>query len=461
MLIPNQQVEVRWVGYTKKYYISKGYPFTKINDFFYVDIKDLPLKSNMYVRFICDYCNGENQIEEKDKYAKYSNLNNHRKKINKDCCRNCSGKKLSESFRSKKIPKGESLAEKYPEIAKEWVYEKNEKTPWDYHHGSNFKEMWWRCENGHEYKATIYDRTYENRHAGCPYCLGKIITSENCLFATHPELASQWHPTKNGDLTPYNCSAKSGKIVWWIGECGHVYDQSISNRVIRGLSCPFCHGMRVCEDNCLLNVNPEISKEWHPTRNGGLTPYDVTYGTSREVWWKCERCGHDYQCSVAARTYSGRSCPQCKESKGEKKIRKILKNKNINNDSQIEFIGLVGVGGRPLKFDFGLYMNDLLVCIVEYDGGFHFMKVYEEHIYEYTVEHDKRKNTYCAENNIPLIRIPYWESKNIEFILEHILGYFKLINKDNVDESFVNSFLVNHSDWSEEKYQQEFQLKGN
>ena len=45
--------------------------------------------------------------------------------------------------------------------------------------------------------------------------------------------------------------------------------------------------------------------------------------------------------------------------------------------------------------------------------------------------HDSIKTTYCIKNNIPLLRIPYWESSNIEtIILDYIIGVSqnKMIN---------------------------------
>ena len=42
---------------------------------------------------------------------------------------------------------------------------------------------------------------------------------------------------------------------------------------------------------------PELAKEWHPTKNGVLTPSDITYGSKQIVWWKC-KIGHEWQTSA-------------------------------------------------------------------------------------------------------------------------------------------------------------------
>ena len=57
-----------------------------------------------------------------------------------------------------------------------------------------------------------------SRNAGghkCPYCMGMKATPETSLATTHPEIAAMWHPTKNGDVTPWNTKAGLGIRRWW------------------------------------------------------------------------------------------------------------------------------------------------------------------------------------------------------------------------------------------------------
>ena len=67
------------------------------------------------------------------------------------------------------------------------------------------------------------------------------------------------------------------------------------------------------ENSCLANVNPGLAKEWHPTKNGKLTPFDVTCGSGKRVWWKCEE-GHEWKTTVASRN-NGCGCAYCKNLK--------------------------------------------------------------------------------------------------------------------------------------------------
>ncbi|MGD0170140.1 MAG: zinc-ribbon domain-containing protein, partial [Smithella sp.] len=48
----------------------------------------------------------------------------------------------------------------------------------------------------------------------------------------------------------------------------------------------------------LLFCNPVLAREWHPTKNGSLTPSDVSVGSNRKVWWLCSK-GHAWPATVS------------------------------------------------------------------------------------------------------------------------------------------------------------------
>jgi len=130
----------------------------------------------------------------------------------------------------------------------------------------------------------------------------------NDLLSVNPNLASQWHPTKNGQLTPSDVTPHSKKKVWWVCPKGHVWEASI-NRRSYGSDCPYCTGHAICDDNCLATLNPSLASQWHPTLNGQLTPKDVTPHSKKKVWWLCQK-GHSWQTSIVCRSY-GSGCPYC------------------------------------------------------------------------------------------------------------------------------------------------------
>ena len=136
--------------------------------------------------------------------------------------------------------------------------------------------------------------------------------AKKSLAETHPDIALQWHPTKNGDLFPFNVTAGSHRKVWWKCDEGddHEWFANIGNRS-KGAGCPICRGLKVVNSNCLATINPLLSKQWHPKKNGDLTPNDVTSGSGKKVWWKCdEEEDHEWCAQISSRT-QGRGCPMC------------------------------------------------------------------------------------------------------------------------------------------------------
>jgi hypothetical protein len=198
-----------------------------------------------------------------------------------------------------------SLQEQNPSLARELHAGRNGSLTARNVSSSSNKKVWWLCSKGHEWEATVNDRS---RGRGCPYCAGKAICEDNCLQSVNPVLAKEWHPTKNGSLTAKGVTARSNKKVWWICDKGHEWQATIDSRS-RGNGCPYCAGKAVCEDNCLQTINPVLAKEWHPTKNGSLTAKDVAPQSNRKVWWMCGR-GHQWEAVVASRS-SGRGCPYC------------------------------------------------------------------------------------------------------------------------------------------------------
>ena len=203
-----------------------------------------------------------------------------------------------------------------PELASEWHPTKNgELTPEIITAGSG-RKIWWLCKEGHEWQAAVVGR---NSGSGCPYCSGnKVLKGYNDLAIVNPVLAAEWHPTKNGDLMPDMVTAGSHKKVWWKCEHGHEWQTAISNRSNKS-GCPYCSGYKAWKGfNDLATINPELAAEWHPTKNGNLTPNMVTSGSNKKAWWKC-RNGHEWQTNIVNRS-SGSGCPYCSGRKALKGI---------------------------------------------------------------------------------------------------------------------------------------------
>lgn len=205
------------------------------------------------------------------------------------------------------------LETRFPEIAKEWNCEKNNGlTPRDVICGGT-KIYWWTCPIGHEYQTSMELRTYRNQ--GCPYCHSKrVLSGFNDLETKYPEIASEWHPTKNGDVKACEVFPVSMNKYWWLGKCGHEWQQTPSDRTNNGSGCPYCSSQKVLVGyNDLQSQRPEIAKEWNYEKNYPLLPTQVLPKSNKIVWW-VGKCGHEWKTAICHRT-DDRNCPYCSNQK--------------------------------------------------------------------------------------------------------------------------------------------------
>jgi len=287
----------------------------------------------------------------------------------------------------------------------------------------NSKKIKWKClkdDCGEEFEAS-WNSIFTD--GGCGYCHGLQVGLSNCLATKNPELAKEWHPILNGDLTPYDVTCGSNKDVWWLCSKNpkHKWHTAVSDRN-NGNGCPYCAGLYPSDDYNLLYDNPELCKEWDYKKNK-KSPEEFTPNSSKSVWWICKKCGHNWPAIINARNKkNGKSigCPKCNESKGEKRIEKYLISKDLYYIYQYKIKKCKNK--RVLPFDFGIFYDKgkiKLRIIIEYDGIFHYEDIFNKpKEFKKQQLNDEIKNTYCKNNNIRLLRIPYWDFDNIEKILE-------------------------------------------
>jgi hypothetical protein len=205
-----------------------------------------------------------------------------------------------------------SLKTLYPELAAQWHPTRNSPlTPDNVRPGSN-KKVWWLCakEPSHQWQSTVSNRTAGD---GCPVCSGKMVTRTTSFQALHPELAAQWHPTRNHPLTPDDVRPGSGKKVWWLcrKDPSHTWQAMVTTRALRGHGCPMCAGRLVTPTTCLQALHPKLASEWHPTKNVPLTPDAVRLRSNKRVWWLCgKNPSHEWQSTISNRA-AGNGCPMC------------------------------------------------------------------------------------------------------------------------------------------------------
>ena len=149
-------------------------------------------------------------------------------------------------------------------------------------------------------------------------------------------------------------------------------------------------------------------------RFGKLTALkDVGSNKQGNALWKCRcDCGNEIIVKgLDLRNGHTQSCG-CMRSLGEEKISKILKENKILFKNQQTFENCRFPNTNALaKFDFYLLDHNILI---EYDGKQHFNNTNGWEDFEKLKYRDKFKNQWCKDNNIILIRIPYWHFNNIK-----------------------------------------------
>lgn len=187
---------------------------------------------------------------------------------------------------------------------------------------------------------------------------------------------------------------------------------------LKGSGCPICR-------------NEHFSKIYTKSKSDFIVDSIKTHGNKydyrlvnyinsrKKIIIICKKHGNFKQ--LPPNHLKGNGCPKCKTSKGENKIKIFLDKLDIKYSQEKEFDGCVNKS--PLKFDF--FIEDLNLCI-EYDGRQHFESINlwgGDHGLKIRKKLDKIKNKYCIDNDIELIRIPYWDFENIEDILKNKLDY--------------------------------------
>ncbi len=222
-----------------------------------------------------------------------------------DSCPYCSGHRVLKGFND--------IFTTNPELKKLWDFDKNIAIdPYSLSKGSSAK-VWWRCEKGHSFQATVNSKT---QGVKCPVCNGKqILKGFNDLETLKPSIAKEWNYAKNNNLKPSEVAPFSNKKVWWKCEKGHEWQTYVSTRS-SGNGCPICGNKQLLKGyNDLATVFPDIALDWDYEMNDDL-PGDVLPSSKDMHYWKCHKCGFSYEKSV----YNKVRSPKCPRYSSQKDI---------------------------------------------------------------------------------------------------------------------------------------------
>ena len=189
----------------------------------------------------------------------------------------------------------------------------------------------------------------------------------------------------------------------WRCSKGHTWKAQVSSRTIggyasKGTGCPYCSNKKVCSDNNVLAIRPELEVEWDYEKNA-LRPEMVLAGSHMKVWWHCAN-GHSYQSIVKDRCFRGTGCGKCSAQTSRPEIR-IL--------AELEHI----FGNLEPRSRIGKIWVDVLLrsekVAIEYDG---------EYYHANRLKQDLAKNAKLIEMGYKVVR---FREGALPFISDHDL----------------------------------------
>lgn len=220
---------------------------------------------------------------------------------------------------------------------------------------------------------------------------------------------------KFGKLTVLEKAQSKNGRTYWLCQCECGNKKEIQTDLLRNGKTKSC-GCYKRENIIKLNKNRIIDLTGQ--KFGKLTVIKQVESYRDHSAWLCQcECGNTKIVnSVELKNNDTLSCGCLRSSFGEKSIERILKENNILYKKEYTFDDLINENGNKLKFDFAIFENNNLKCLIEYDGEQHYLYK-TDNFWKDTLkkrqERDIIKNNYCLENNILLYRIPYWEKNNL------------------------------------------------
>jgi len=262
---------------------------------------------------------------------------------------------------------------------------------------------------GHEYNV-VPSSFLQGR--GCPNCKGKKISESKIKTDKHfkqevYDLVGEEYEII-GDYINSDIKVKMKHNI-----CGYEYKVASGHFLNDSTRCPLCNRPNYDRND------EQFKQQMHNLVGNEYTFIGEFINVATKIRCRHNACGCEWE--VKPNNFiKGTRCPQCNESKGENLIRIYLEQENIKFEREYKFNNCRNKYSLP--FDFYLPNSNLLI---EYDGIQHFEPrafFGGEMQFKIQKHNDNIKNEYCKDNNIRLIRIPYWDFDNIEGILANKLN---------------------------------------
>ena len=263
--------------------------------------------------------------------------------------------------------------------------------------------------------STSLDNVGNKSKCGCPKCANHYKTR-------NIEEVNSWLKDNNRDIVClfYACTTANKNSKFKCLKDGYEWTTSFRNIKNIGRGCAVCANVKKIKH--IEEVN-----EWLKNNDKSFNCIKYAGNIREQSLFHCNVCNREWE-SNFNNIKNGNGCPHCSSSKGEQRVAEILDKYNIIYDRQVSFEECKNI--LPLPFDFGVYKNNKLIFLCEYQGIQHYEPVdfaskgkeWAKEQFEINHNKDILKKDFCKNNNIPLLEIPYWEFDNIENI---ILNFIK------------------------------------
>ncbi|GAA4740598.1 zinc-ribbon domain-containing protein [Modestobacter marinus] len=164
-----------------------------------------------------------------------------------------------------------------------------------------------RCPRGHRPRLSVT----RFHSAGCPHCAAAATRAKpQWLADVLPELAEQWHPTRNGKYTPHNVRWDSTRKVRWRADCcGHEWPATVRDRdKYQRQRCPRCRTIL----GSLAWCDPGLAAEWSPANPVSAWQVRPHANPNFTPEWVCAtNTDHVWSMSLSSRS-NGAECPECR-----------------------------------------------------------------------------------------------------------------------------------------------------
>jgi len=178
--------------------------------------------------------------------------------------------------------------------------------------------------------------------------------------------------------------------------CGEIFN-GMPKLIYKGASC-----------GCTRSNTHEEYLQELKKRNIQVMPLETYINARTKLLHKCI-CGNEWKVQTK-QVLRGHLCG-CVFSKGEKKVKKYLTEKNYNFKHHVSFKDLKGSGKKLLEYDFAIYEKENVIALIEYHGEQHFNYVRHFHRSKKGFlrhqERDMLKQAYAIQKGIPLIELIY------------------------------------------------------